>query len=246
MLGFSPSQLALTALAALCIGISKGGFNGAGMLAILLMAEVFPVRESTGAVLPMLITADIVAVRAFHAHAQARIILRLLPPALVGVVCGWWLMPRIPSGAFGRLMGILCLILIGLVAIQKILPALVLRVERKRYAWSLGWTAGATTMLANAAGPVMTAYLLACKLPKMEFVGTGAWYFFAVNVFKVPFSASLGFMTPRSLLLNLLAAPLIIGGVLAGRALLRHINQNAFEWIMIALSLLGALRLVGV
>jgi uncharacterized membrane protein YfcA len=152
-------------------------------------------------------------------------------------------MPRIEPAAFGRLMGCLTLGLLVLVVIQKFLPDLVLRAEQRRYGWPLGWLAGATTMLANAAGPVTTIYLLACRLPKMEFVGTAAWFFLVVNVVKVPFSASLGLINRESLFLNLVLAPLIIAGVLVARYFLKKINQNAFEWIMIVFSALGALRL---
>ncbi|MEX1119192.1 MAG: sulfite exporter TauE/SafE family protein [Terrimicrobiaceae bacterium] len=236
-------QLALAAAAALCIGFAKGGFGGAGMLAVLLMAQVYPARESTGAILPMLIVGDIIAVWVFHAHSRAAIVLRLLPPAFIGILCGWVLMPRIEPMTFARLMGCLTLALLVLVVLQKFLPKLVLKAEQRRYGWPLGWMAGVTTMLANAAGPVTTIYLLACRLPKMEFVGTAAWFFLVVNVVKIPFSASLGLISRESLLLNLFLAPLIIGGVFVARYFLKRINQSAFEWIMIVLSALGALRL---
>jgi uncharacterized protein len=52
------------------------------------------------------------------------------------------------------------------------------------------------------------------RLPKDEFIGTGAWFFAAVNWAKVPFSAGLGLITPQSLLLDAILA----GGVLAGAA----------------------------
>jgi len=80
-------------------------------------------------------------------------------------------------------------------------------------------------------------------LPKYEFVGTAAWYFLIVNVIKVPFSASLGLINGHSLLLNLLLVPGIVAGVVAGRFFLGKINQQAFEWLMIALSLAGGLKL---
>ena len=60
-------------MAAVCIGLSKTGFGGVGMLAVLLMAQVMPARESTGAVLPLLIVADVFAVHAFRRFAGARI-----------------------------------------------------------------------------------------------------------------------------------------------------------------------------
>ena len=99
-------------------------------------------------------------------------------------------------------------------------------------------------MLANAAGAVMTVYLLACRLPKYEFVGTAAWFFFIVNMIKVPFSASLGLINTSSLTLNLLLVPGIVAGVAGGRFFLGKINQQVFEWLMIVFSLAGGLRLI--
>ena len=49
-----------------------------------------------------------------------------------------------------------------------------------------GASAGFATTVANAAGPVMNLYLLARRLPKHEFVATGAWFFFAVNLSSSP------------------------------------------------------------
>lgn len=243
MFDLTSFQFALAAAAALCIGFAKGGFGGAGMLAVLLMAQVYPARESTGAILPMLIVGDIIAVWIFHAHSRAAIVLRLLPPAIFGIICGWVLMPRIEPSTFARLMGCLTLGLLVLVVIQKCLPNVVLKAEQRRYGWPLGWLAGVTTMLANAAGPVTTIYLLACRLPKLEFVGTAAWFYLVVNVVKIPFSASLGLISHESLILNLTLAPVIIAGVFIARFFLKLINQSAFEWLMIILSAVGALRL---
>ena len=225
------------------VGFAKGGFSGAGMLAVLLMAQVFPARESTGALLPMLIVADIFAVSIFHAHAKVPLVLRLLVPALLGVVCGWLLMPFIAAAIFARTMGIIVLVLLVAVLAQRLYPKVVLAVEQRRYAWPLGWLAGVTTMLANAAGPVTTFYFLACRLPKMEFVGTAAWFFLIVNLSKVPFSASLGLISLQSLALNAVLIPLIAAGVFSGRWLLKRVNQSVFEWLMIILSAIGALRM---
>ena len=241
----SPLEWALSVFAAISIGMAKAGFGGLGMLAILIMARVLPPRESTGAILPMLILADIFAVHTYRAHAKGILVLKMIPPALVGIICGWLLMPHIPTQAFGRFIGWLTLALVLLVLVQKFAPRWTnFAVEHPGIAWPFGWLAGSTTMLANAAGPVMTVYLLACRLPKFEFVGTAAWFFFVVNLLKVPFSASLGLINGASLALNLLLAPGVVAGIFAGRWLLGKINQAVFEWLMIIFSLLGALRLV--
>jgi uncharacterized membrane protein YfcA len=241
----TPSAWVLAYGAAFCIGLSKNGFGGVGMLAVILMARVMPARESTGAVLPLLIVADIFAIRAFRQFAVWRHLGKLLPATVVGIVCGWLLMPHLTSKAFGPLIGWMVLVLIALTVVQKLsrsLPAAA--AAHPAIAWPLGWLAGLTTMLANAAGSVMTVYLLACRLPKYEFVGTAAWFFFIVNVIKVPFSVSLGLINGHSLLLNLALIPGIVAGVATGRFFLGKINQQAFEWLMIALSLAGGLKLV--
>lgn len=234
----------LAVLAAVCTGLSKGGFGGAGMLAVVLMAAVFPPRESTGVLLPMLIVADVVAVQIFHRHAKFRLVLRLLPPTIAGIVAGWLIMPAICARSFGRWMGAMVLLLLGVVILQRWKPGLLEQAHRRRFAWPAGFLAGLTTMLANAAGAVMSIYLLACKLPKMEFVGTAAWFFFAVNLLKVPFSASLGLITGPSLLLNAALAPVVVGSVFLGRWLLGKVNQRLFEWLMLGFSAVGALRLL--
>ena len=231
MYDLTPVDWILSALAALCIGMAKAGFGGLGMLAILVMARVLPPRESTGAILPMLILADVFAVQIYRQHAKGRLVLRMIPPALAGIVSGWLLMPYIPVQKFGLLIGWLTVALIVLVLVQKFAPRLMsLAVEHPGIAWPFGWLAGSTTMIANAAGPVMTIYLLACRLPKFQFVGTAAWFFFAINLLKVPFSASLGLINGASLKLNLLLAPGVIAGIFAG--------------LMIVFSLLGAFRLI--
>ncbi len=238
-------QWLLAHLAALCIGLSKAGFGGISMIFILLMAQIMPARESTGTILPMLILADIFAVTIFRRHANGRLVLRMLPPAILGIICGWLLIPMIPAASFGRVIGWLTLGLLILMLLQKLRPHWVkLAAESRGIAWPFGWLAGTTTMIANAAGPVMTVYLLACRLPKMEFVGTAAWFFFAVNLTKVPFSVGLGLINFKSLTLNLWLAPAVVAGIFLGRWLLGKINQNVFEWLMIGFSLLGALRLV--
>jgi hypothetical protein len=113
------------------------------------------------------------------------------------------------------------------------------------FVWSIGLLAGVTTMLANAAGPIMALYFLAASLPKLEFVGTSAWYFLIVNAFKVPFSARLGLIRPDTLLLNAALAPLIALGILAGRWLVHRVPQRLFDVLLLAFAAIAALRLIG-
>jgi uncharacterized membrane protein YfcA len=238
-------QWLYAALAATCVGISKSGFGAMAIPGILLMTQVMPARESTGVILPMLILADLFAVYAFRKFTVWRLLVKILPAAVLGVVLGWWLMPLIPAGLFTPVIGWIILALLLLTILQKCSSQLQeVAADHPAVSWPLGLLAGVSTMLANAAGPAMTVYLLASRLPKYEFVGTAAWFFFFINIIKVPFSASLGLITPQTLLFNLILAPAVLIGLFCGKLLLGKITQKAFEWLLIGLSLLGALRLI--
>lgn len=56
----------------------------------------------------------------------------------------------------------------------------------------MGTLSGITTMLANAAGPLVSLYLLAISLPKPQLIATSAWFFLIINASKIPFSMQLG------------------------------------------------------
>jgi uncharacterized membrane protein YfcA len=109
---------------------------------------------------------------------------------------------------------------------------------------AIGMLAGFTTLVANAAGPLMAIYLLAMRLPKLEYVGTAAIFFCLLNLFKLPFMVNLGLITSASVEFNLLLAPLVLAGALLGRWLLRHINQRVFEELILALSAIAGLLLL--
>lgn len=233
----------LTGFAALLIGMAKSGLGGFGMIAIVIMASLLPARESTGMILTLLITADIFAVIVFRRHAQWAVIARLLPAAVAGIVTGFFIMPHISDVIFGPLIGWITLILIALMLLQRRAPGLA-EIAARKGAWVAGWSGGVVTMLANAAGPIMSVYLLACRMEKLRFVGTAAWFFFAVNLIKVPFSATMGLVHGDSLMLTVILSPVVIMGGVLGRWILGRMNQTIFEWVTIAFAALGALRLI--
>jgi uncharacterized membrane protein YfcA len=237
------------AFAAFLIGLSKTGLAGVGILPIVIFAHVLPARESTGAVLPLLICADIVAVSAFRRHASWRHLIRLFPWAAAGVVIGFLVMHRIDDHAVKHMIGVIIVLIICIQLIKMRIDAKMGKDEKvpelaKPVTYGTGLIAGFTTMTANAAGPIMLLYLLASGLPKMEFIGTGAWYFLLLNLFKVPFSAKLGLIRSGSLLLDLSLAPFAIVGALTGKAIINHINQKLFAGLALGFALVGGLDLL--
>jgi uncharacterized membrane protein YfcA len=235
----------LAVMAALGVGIGKAGLSGMGMFHVLVFAFLFGARASTGVVLPLLLVGDVAAVRAFHQHARWDYVRRMLPPACLGVVLAAWFMRDLDEALYRPVIGWVTLILSILQLVRMSRPDWFGNVPHARwFAWTMGILAGAATMLANAAGPVFAIYLIAVGLPKMEFVGTSAWFFFIINLFKVPFSIALGLIRGQTLILNLILAPAVLVGVLAGRWLLERIPQRLFEHMLLAFAVLAALRLI--
>ena len=232
-------------LSAVLIGLSKTGIPGLGILSIVSVAAVIPARASTGLILPMLIIGDIFAVSYYHRHAVWRHLVRLLPYAVAGVIAGYLLLGHVNDQQLRRIIGG---IVLALLAVNSWRNRCMPEDDAVPSAWwfpaILGLLAGITTMMANAAGPIMAIYLLAMRLPKKEFVGTGAWYFLMVNCFKVPFSAQLGLITLASLKFNLILAPLIILGAVAGIGVVKKIPEKHFNLIVQFLALAGAVKLL--
>ena len=236
----------LAALGALGVGFSKAGLPGIGLLHIIIFAFLFGARDSTGVVLPMLVAGDITAVTAFHQHARWDYIRRMLPPAFLGVILAASVMRRLDDALYKPVIG---WIILGLALMQLLRmwrPTLLGSVPHSRlFAWVSGLLVGAATMLANAAGPIFALYTMSIALPKLEMVGTGAWFFLLINAFKVPFSYWLGLIHGQTLLLNLALVPVILVGVFSGRWVVRRLPQRAFEVLMLAFAGIASLRLIG-
>lgn len=242
---FTPAEWALAGIAAVGIGISKSGLPGISLLHVVLFAQLFPGITSTGVVLPMLIAGDLGAVWLFRRHAQWPHVWRTLPPALAGVVAGWWIMRRLPSAGFAPIIGGIVLALAVLQCLRDLKPGIFHDIPQSRgFAWTMGFVAGVTTMLANAAGPVMGLYLLAVALPKDAFVGTSAWFFLLINLIKVPFSAQLGLITLQSLAFNTLLVPAIFGGLFLGRSVVSRLPQRWFDILVLAFAVVAAFKLL--
>lgn len=242
----SPLEAMFLCVGAAGIGVSKSGFSGVSMLHVVLYAFVFGAFESTGVLLPMLVVGDVCAILFFGRKADWPHVRKLLPPTLVGIVAGWQFMDQIDAKYFNLIIGIIIFSLTLVQAIRSIKPSWFERFPHQTwFAILLGLLAGFTTMLANAAGPVIALYLLAVSLPKWELIGTSAWLFLVLNVLKLPLSYNLGLIGSQTLLVNLVFAPAIPLGMLGGRWLVGKISQDYFNTILLIFTAIAAIRLMG-
>lgn len=243
---FEPWQWALMALSAAFAGFSKTGIPGLGILFVAIFANLMPARQSTGLVLPLLIFADVFAYFVYRKNLNWARVGRLLPWALGGIVGGWLVLRQASDHQTTRVVGAVIAVMLGLHLWRK-WRGTVEAAAAHAPVWFgpfAGLMAGFATMVANAAGPVMTLYLLAMRLPKLDFLGTGAAFFLVINWIKVPFSAQLGLLTGPSLMLNLWLLPAVAAGALAGPWVVKRVNQRVFENAALGLAAAAVVKLL--
>jgi uncharacterized membrane protein YfcA len=243
-----PLQWICAILGAFMVGIAKAGITGLSILSVALFTHVFPSsKQASGLVLPLLIFGDCVAVVSYRAHTQWRHLWKLMPWTAAGVVLGYFALGHISDRTARIMIGV---IIVSLCVLGYWRRYLTVQPQDTTGAWhwtiaaALGVVAGFITLVANAAGPLMAIYLIAMRLPKMQFVGTAAVFFMVLNLFKVPFMVKLGLITAQSFEFNLLLAPAVLLGAFAGRWLLMRINQRLFENLVLALSAVAGVLLI--
>ena len=243
-----PLQWICAVLGAFMVGVSKAGITGLSILSVALFTHVFPSsKQASGLVLPLLIFGDFVAVLSYRAHTQWRYLWKLLPWTAAGVVLGYFALGHISDRTARIMIGV---IIVSLCVLGYWRRYLTVQTQETTGTWhwtlaaALGVVAGFITLVANAAGPLMAIYLIAMRLPKMQFVGTAAVFFMVLNLFKVPFMVKLGLITAPSFQFNLMLAPAVLLGAFAGRWLLVRINQQLFENLVLALSAIAGVLLI--
>lgn len=240
------TAVVLFAVAAFLIGFSKTSIGGLATISIAIFASLMPARESTAAVLLVLITGDLLAVWHYRHDCDWSLLRHLIPAVLPGLVLGALFLRVVDDTVLRRSIGVT---IIALAALQFVLrrrpeAASSSAVHGKAAASVAGVGAGFTTMTANAAGAVMTLYLLARGVDKRRFLGTGAWFFLGVNLCKLPFSAGLGLFTATSFTRALVLAPAVFAGGIVGIVTIRRISQARFEQVVLAASALAAVALL--
>ncbi len=257
MSGFGLSGVELGALvaAALCVGFAKTAIGGVASISVALFAAVLPARESTGVLLPLLLVGDLLAVGAYRRHADWATLLRLFPSVAAGVLVGAAFVARVDDTVMRRTIGAVLLMLVAVHLWQRrrrdaaALPDIdsspaASRRGRHGAALFFGSLAGFTTMVANSGGAVMSLYLLSSGLSVLGFLGTGAWFFFIVNIFKVPFSVGPDLITVDALMLDAILVPAVLLGAVVGRFTIKRIDRSKFEGAVLFFTIASSLNLL--
>ncbi|WP_136482129.1 sulfite exporter TauE/SafE family protein [Cognatitamlana onchidii] len=240
----SVSEWIAVSFAVLLLGLSKAGLKGIGIIIVIIMAFVFGEKASTGIVLTQLICADVLAVTYYNRHAQWKYIKILLPWMVVGVLVGVWVGNDISEALFKRLMAVVILVSVVIMFYSerrqsKTIPS------GKLFSTSTGFLTGFSTMIGNLAGPISNIYFLAMRFPKNEFIGTAAWLFFIINLFKLPFHIFVwNTVTKESLVLNVVLIPIVVLGFYLGVYVLKFMSNVNYRRFILVITALGGLMML--
>ena len=230
-------------LAAFILGISKAGVKGIAVLIVTLMALAFGGKSSTGMLMPLLIVGDIFAITYYHRHTQWNYLKVFLPWMMLGVLIGVIIGKDLPEKTFQMGMAVTILLTLSMLIWWekkkvKTIPS------HGSFGSFMGVMAGITTMIGNLAGAFSNIYFLAMRLPKNHFIGTAAWLFFLINLFKLPFHIFVWkTVTPESLKIFLILLPGTLLGLLTGVFFVHKISDAFFRKMILVLTSLGAIVL---
>jgi len=239
---FSGSFISWTLIivSAFIIGLAKAGLKGIDMLNVTFMAIVFGGKASTGVVLPLLCAADIMAVIYYKRHVLWPHFWKLVPWMAAGILLGVYTGKDLNEIYFRRVMAVIIILTVIIMLVMEMRKTIVVP-GNKLFVAGMGLISGFTTMLGNLAGAFSNIYFLAMRMSKNDFIGTAAWVFLAMNLFKLPFQIFFWKnITLTTLRTDLILLPALILGFLAGFKIVSKIKDDNYRKVVIVLTLIGA------
>lgn len=225
---------------AILIGLTKAGLQGGALITVPLLAAFFGSRASSGILLGVLMTADLAALWSYRRDGSVPHLVRTLPWTLAGIVLGVFIGGAVPERGFSLIMALFILASAALMTLNEIRGRGFVLPETWWVSAPLGLLAGIASMIGNAAGPIMGLYLLSSGLGKGKLLGTSVWFFFIVNMAKLPFhlfvwkTASL-----QTLLADLAVAPITLAATFLGVYLVRLIPEKPYRIFLIVMAAVG-------
>ena len=232
----------LATLAAILVGMGKGGLPIVGMLAVPVMALAIPPVTATALLAPVFVVSDMFGLYSYRHQFDRRVVAIMAVGATLGVALGWLTAARVPDWAVTGAVGV-----IGLsFAFRLILARRAAEARRADAGRGVFWgvVTGFTSFVAHAGAPPFQVYVLPLRLPKALFAGTNTVFFTYLNLIKlVPYWA-LGQFNPGNLkVAAVLAIPAALA-VFAGVRLVKVVPDLLFFRLVTAALALISVKLI--
>lgn len=233
---------ALALLAAVMVGLSKGGIPMAASISVPVLVVVMNPVEAAGLLLPVYIIADMFGLWAYRKEFDRRVLAIMIPATTIGVGIGWATAEIVPERWVTGLVG-----LIGTVfALNAILRPRIGAWQKARVAPGLFWgtLAGFTSFVSHSGAPPYQTYAIPLNMPKAVFAGTATVLFSYVNLAKLGPYIALGEVNWNSLGTALILAVPASTSVFLGTWLVRRIPTRIFFSLVVWTLLLISLKLI--
>ncbi|QHE86265.1 sulfite exporter TauE/SafE family protein [Hydrogenophaga sp. BPS33] len=217
----------LSLLAALLVGLSKGGIPAIGMIAVPLLTLVTSPMKAAVLLLPIFVVSDIVGVWLYRHSYSLENLKILIPAGIAGVVVGWLTASHVPDRALAFLLGAVGIGFCLNVWLRKgsVSPPLAPSGPK---GWFWGTLSGFTSFISHAGAPPFQIYLLPQRLPKAVFAGTATIFFAVINAAKIPPYQNLQPYSLESLWSAAALVPAALIGTVLGAYLTRRIADAWF------------------
>jgi hypothetical protein len=230
-------------LAALLVGLSKGGLSMVGVLGTPVLALVISPLQAAALLLPIYVISDMVGLWSYRREFDRRNLAILLPAAVAGILIGWATASVVSERMVGALIGVIG---IGFCINAWRMRNAVLAPRPADIPRGVFWgtITGFSSFVSHSGGPPFQVYVLPQQLPKAVFAGTTTVAFAVINAVKlVPYWA-LGQLNPGNLRVSALLAPVAVGGALAGVRLVRILPQRTYFGFVYVLLFAISIKLV--
>jgi uncharacterized membrane protein YfcA len=231
---------AAAVMAAVLIGLSKGGLPVVGLMGVPVLTLFISPVMAAGLLLPVYVVSDMFGLWAYRRDFDARILRICVPAAVVGIGVGWATASVVPERLVTGLVG-----LIGAAfAVNTLVrsePSGPPRTPDRLRGWFWGGVAGFTSFVSHAGAPPWQVYVLPLRLSKASFAGTSTVMFAIVNAVKlIPYYA-LGQLNPANLkiaaFLVVPASLAVLAGVWLVRVIPRELFFRLIAWALLLVSL---------
>lgn len=227
-------------VAAILVGMSKGGLPVIGMMAVPVLALFMSPIKAAGLLLPVYVVSDMFGLYAYRREADWSILKVTVPAAVVGIAIGWATASVVPERLVVGLVGLIGTAFALSLLLRRTAAGPARQPDLAR-GWFWGGIAGFTSFVSHGGGPPWQVYVLPLRLAKTVFAGTTTVMFAIVNATKLVPYYFLGQLNPENLkVAALLLVPASLA-VLAGVRLVRVIPHELFfrlvTWALLAVSL---------
>jgi uncharacterized membrane protein YfcA len=233
----------LAILAAIAVGLSKGGLPIIGMIGVPLLSLVISPLEAAGLLLPIYVITDMFGLWFYRREYDLRNLRILVPAAIVGVGIGWITASFVPQPLVTLLVGA-----IGLAFCINNWLGRNATVEARKADLPRGifWgsISGFTSFISHSGGPPYQLYVLPQRLNKMIYAGTTTILFSIINAVKlVPYWA-LDQLSWTNLKTASLLFPAGILATFVGVQLVRILPKRTFFLVVQVGLLIVSLKLI--